>query len=201
MSRRVSELVQQYCRDASIPYSKIVGKLGGSAPASKSVEFNEENWVEMSDILNFVSRYRNIELIRCDVPVTERVEFGSFDSIFLVGLEGHCYVLAHVASEHLCYVANGGDTWLNDVPKQDDLIQTVGAPEGVRFEGMSFKGHNRVDHCGFSAVMICLEFLRCFKKQVWPKFLLCSRHLRSEVQRALHKHRSDSVHEQRSLSV
>lgn len=152
------DLLQEYLSKVRLEPTNIKKVYGNTANDG----FNVANWVSMPRILEVIDIYRNHVTYRTDIKVSEWMQQQTEDQIYLLGLDGHCYVILYLIDQNLGYIADGTNEFLIKQEANEKVRKLTSIP----LRGLWFKQQNRVDFCASSSVIIALEFMRAYWKRM-----------------------------------
>lgn len=167
----------------------MVPKIRPLVGASDGVPNNERNWVSIGDIIKRISILRNMDRYKSDLEVEEWNEFGCVDRIYIMRHDFHCYVLLHLPRRNMCYIADGSNKFLENVQTRFEIRRILRIP----LQHLRFEQQTKADHCGSSAVLIALEFMRGYRRVKFPQTLKATPSVVKKVTDSLHRHKSELI--------
>lgn len=129
-------LLNKYCLLAKIALSKIapLDRRNGAVAESG---FNPDNWVETERILATLKMFSNLKEYKTGIKVEEfhTLRKKIVDTIYILSLYNHTYVVVHLPSRNKCFVADGTNTYL-DSEVHRTVIDSLLKVEitGIRFK-------------------------------------------------------------------
>jgi hypothetical protein len=190
------ETLQDYCLKNGLALSTITGKLGASSSKQTALRHNPDNWVTVSDILNWVNAYRNAKDFKdCNLEIeeydyTRQYDLSSLtDRIFLIPLEQHCFVCYYRADTKFAMIADGSNDLFNSLKLQERLKGLLSFP----FVACHFENQWKIDYCGSSAALLALEFLRAHKTGRHHMYIKADSTRRKKIVSAMHKFKSEAT--------
>lgn len=145
-------------------------------------EYNSANWVSIPRIIDAIDHLdRHPEELA--VPVSEFEGTIANQTIKLIGLNSHIYVMYRSLFTSNIYIADGSGFYLKNVDVKREIQRLTGTPP----IGVKFVGQSRVDHCASSAVVIALEFRRFARGQEEPTLLKAERRLLDRLKSSFHE--------------
>lgn len=183
-------LVNKYCISSRIPRSRIApadtrnGAVGDSG-------HNPENWVETEKILASVKRFATKPSYNTGIKVEEftTLRNKTQDTIYILSLYNHTYVVVHLPSCNKCFVIDGTNTFL----ESDAHKITINNLLGQEATGIRFNHQKKIDYCASSAVMITMECMRLYKTMKWTDAITAPRWMMKETIKIYHKFPSKAV--------
>lgn len=188
------DLLQDYCIQAKIKPSKIVGLLG--ATQESKAKFNSKNWVTMNHILKGIEYVRGNTKWGYNLDLEVSAFNGEMISkgVYLLAHDFHCYVVLFLPELSVLFIADGTNSFMRERRIADEIIRLLNTDKLV--EAVPYGGQTGTDHCGSSAVLITMEFMRLhMKKQLGEanKKLSAPTWLRKRVVQRMHRYESESV--------
>lgn len=116
-------------------------------------------------------------------------ELRNVDTIYIVPLAGHVFVVLHYASKKIGYVADGANMFADDEAIRKDLNKHLG--NKLILLPRNYNSQTGVDHCGSSAVLIALETAKHYHTDTRPKMLIPEKRLLERVTRWYHPGQSE----------
>lgn len=182
--------LQQYCREVRIALSKIKGFYGAAPGNHENVNINPRAWATIDEILEVTNLWRNHRTYECKIDIVEyKNRLHKRDIIYIVGYMNHCYVVLYFAALKKGYIADGRNTYLEDVEVQKALNCKL----KIHLSGAKYSQQTRADHCALSASVIALELKRCYKHQRQPKQLIATKTMLDKATRALNHDPSEVI--------
>lgn len=172
------DLLQTYCQTNKLVWSEIDGVVG-----STESDAPELNWIKMSRVVTICEKFKakyfkdyeiTISVFKGDLPET---------GIYLVRHEGHCFVVLYYKQQDLAYVADGGNQF---AICSETNLRVRKRLNVSRIKICRFNQQTKEDHCASSAVMIVLEYVRAFGKNIIPETLICPPSVRNKI-KSIHK--------------
>lgn len=108
---------------------------------------------------------------------------GQEDKIYIIYHRCHVFVGLFIMDLNLLLLADGGNLYIDKQNHQQELRSMIDA----NILPLRFNFQSGVDHCGSSAVMIALEFIRIYhrrdlyEKVGWPKEIICPAKLHKSI--------------------
>lgn len=180
------DLLQDYCRVKGIPFSENEALIGAD-PADEG--HNMYNWITMNTVLEEFAKQRSRLKIKSPLTAAEWTKFGKEDQLYFLRHEQHCYVLLHVNSRNLAFIADGGNKFRRDRQVANELKQRL----NIRLVSLEFSQQLKIDHCGSSAILIGIELLRLHNRGFKFQRLSTSKSLRYDLTKYLHTQQSKPV--------
>lgn len=171
--------LQGYCEDNGIPYSKIEGFVG-AVPDSSGL--NDNNWVKPSTIVSMIKYFLDQRGHSNVIPVEVWDKLSGEDTLYIVPLEGHCYVVLYYAKKGFGYIADGGNNFIKDRDVEEDLSQMM----NLILVPRKFDQQHGVDHCGSSAVVLSLEMINQYRLNIKPDSISVNMTLYKKVKALMH---------------
>lgn len=179
-------LLQTYCMESTIPTSKVIGLVGASKSEPK---INKANWCQMADIIDKCLAFKKIYFKEVNLEIATWTGNKEKDGLYFLNLDSHCFVVLYIHETNIAYVADGGNLYRKSISKTREIREIL----GVRIAACTYNQQTRVDHCGSSAVLIALEFIRAYKNGTEPKFICSPARWRARIRQAMHKHKSAAM--------
>lgn len=181
------DLLQQYCRDNSLPYSEIEGLMGAN---KDNEEARIQNWVTMPMILTTLGKLLLWEKVETTLdPVQWTGTFGNKDQLFFLKHGPHCFVLLYISSKELAYIADGSNVFRKDSNTAKEIQDLL----DIRLVSLPFEQQLKIDYCGSSAVLIAFELVKLYSDRVTYRKLTTAKSRRAQVAKLLHKSESKSA--------
>lgn len=126
-----------------------------------------------------------------NIQVSKWEERKEGDGLHFLKHKGHCYVVLRKQNQDHGYIADGTNSLRKSREVQDELTEKLNFP----LKSCSYEEQSRLDHCGSSAVMIGLEFLRGYKRDKVDDKLFATRnsHMKSKVIKQLHPEENEAI--------
>lgn len=154
------DLLHRFLKDKNLPVSTLRALLGSSDPDDGNIR----NWVPTEGILAKINIWQNMRAYKTDLGCSVWDQFGSEDSIFLLGHDHHCYVILFIAAKQIAIIADGRNSYIEDAAFQHELKSLL----NINLAAVSYNYQFKADQCATSAVMIALELMRAYKKAWLP---------------------------------
>lgn len=180
------ETLQKFCEDNDLVYSKIEGFVGAS---TGTTGLNEKNWIKPSTVRNTVlgilSGTDEQNIINIEVWDKLRDQ----DTLYIVPMEGHCYVVLHYARKGIGYIADGSNHFMTNPEVEKDLTEEL----GLILIPRQFVQQHGVDHCGSSAVVLALELVKQYRLKIKPDSITADKSIYKRVIKWLHPESSKTI--------
>lgn len=181
------DLLQQYCRKNKLPYSKITALLG--AP-SRNAKVNRKNWISSKQLLqNFKSSIEYMKQAHRDIEIDLWRSFNDKDGIYFLPYDFHCFVLLYINAKKFAFIADGGNLYRSDRKLAKEIRNLL----QIRLISCVFDQQTKLDHCGSSAILIALEFLRAHRLEIKPFDIRANTALKKKLVKQLHSYPSASL--------
>lgn len=162
-------------------------KVGNSNNTARS---NSNNWVDMESIINAIKSYYNVPSFSGLQLKIYSSKHRNVPGLYLLTRMNHCYVV-YVDQDLKKYIADGTNSFINDPDAREDLSLEFG-----NLIGVPFKGQLGIDHCGSSAAIIALEFIRSNNIKTIPERIEPEPSHRKRFIKLLHKYESVPLNSQ-----
>lgn len=180
------DLLQLYCMEKEIPLSEIEG-LQGAGPSSE--QQSVQNWTTMSTLLAKFEQVRRQTKNSSTLLASEWFQFGDQDQLYFLHHQQHCFVLLHIVSRRLAYIADGANIFRTD----QQVAGEIKALLNIRLVPLEYTQQLGNDHCASSAILIGLELLKMHSRGIRFQKLITSKCLRAQVVKYLHRYESSTV--------
>lgn len=179
------DILQDYLLKKKLPLSRVPGLVGRSSKQTT----NMRNWISIDVVMSEVERLKNIDFKDVNIPLF----FGHYldkTGIYFVRHESHCFVVLYYEKNRVAFIADGDNLYRRDSETSNQVRILL---DIKRIRSCRYDQQVKVDHCGSSAILIALEFIRAFKWQKYPKLLSSSNRLRERLVKRLHHFKSKQV--------
>lgn len=181
------DVLNKYCRETGLPESSVTYKEGCGAVANRVP--NKKIWVKIERIEEAAIIYGNKKAIQ------PRIFNGlnpNEDSLQLMQVASHCFVLLYLSSNKTCYVADGQNAFAKQVTSRNILLSKL---KGVRFVTyLPFYGQKEEDQCASSAAAISIEFQRLYHGGLTPEEpLQVPRTILKRIRSSFHKESGEKI--------
>lgn len=183
--------LQSYLREHKLPYSKIQGIVGNDISASSC---NRSNWLTLDQIISKVERFRKLKQYQAEIEVKQYAYRSGRDEILLLEYLFHCYVILFVNGKG--YIADGLNTFIKKKHTKRELTRLI----GFKLIEVEFNQQNLNDHCGSSAVMITLGFMKMYKNQTFTNEVKVPKYIKNLTTK-MHKNKSSSSNNEKASIV
>lgn len=184
--------LKKYLKDNNLEPTKVKHYAG----ASSFAKTNPENWIEIDTIMSFIQIYRKTLKINVNINIELFKMIKKRDTIYIIEQDNHCFVILHLFEQKLCFIADGGNEFINNSKAKFELERRL---RGLKLKPMQFTQQSGADHCGSSAIALALEFLRLYRdretylKFGWPQLITVSPGLLKTLRNRLHKKDSEKI--------
>ena len=172
------DYLNNYLKSIGKPPSKVVGIVGASSKGTH----NPEAWVPLNTIINTARAYKRTHYRKLRINLHLWTDFAGETGIYFFGFGGHCYVIWYVFDWNHGYIADGDNSYHENKEVQEEVNEAL----GINLTSCKFLSQTRVDHCGSSAVLIALEFMRAWKHHYIPSELIAVPSLAIRIRRQMH---------------
>lgn len=162
------DTLQDYLRKEGLEYSHIKGIVGATNSKEKCLTYTLENWVPMERILEKFQQMKDKYFPKSTINAVIGHDIGSKDMIHFIQYQSHCIVLLYDHNKNIAHISDGNNLYLNDI----EFCRDIKALLRIRIRACSYDQQTKIDHCGSSAVLIALEFVRHFEKKSRPQQLV-----------------------------
>ena len=146
--------------------SSIQGLVG----ASSSDNYDKIHWRNITEIIKFTKKYMKNISCNVDLPIIPWTGKKGHDCLCFLNFDSHCFVLLYLYKAKFAYIADGTNRFIEDPKKSEDIREIVGLP----LKALSYNQQFKIDFCASSAVLIALELLTNYKKNIFPRELIPS---------------------------
>lgn len=178
------------CKNLSPTKLQFSTKVGAS-PSARNL-FNISNWPEFIEVVkqSEIMSKRKGFFSRLPIKVFDGM-LGTEDSVYLVRLRTHVYVVLYYYEKKKCFICDGGNVYLTDPEERRLINHQLGA---VDIAVLPFIQQQGVDHCGSSAACIATEFQRLYSLPFknWPNTIVAGNWELDRLRSTLHKGKSVS---------
>ena len=174
------------------PVSTLVG---ASSSSQSTLRYKIENFADLNKIIEMIKsrtkqRYQDVINIRY-LTEPEGIDFFGGDSIIIVSKGLHAFVLCHLERNCQVFIADGENCLFND--KDEDGIAIRNMIKTAFITPVKFLAQSGVDHCGSSAVVIGIQFIKNYASGIWTETIVPERWTHNRVKATLHKVPSASL--------
>lgn len=180
--------LQTYLKRNNLKYSRMTGFVGAKS-ANKNVS-NEKNWIKIENILE---KFQSLVKSHFPKSLLQATIFDyvldNNDQLYFFKYLCHCYVILWLAQKKVALIADGVNSLRNDYEVAKDLRSLL----KCKVKYCDFVQQAKADHCGTSAILIGLEFVRAYETKILPNQLVAPRSWKAHLEKELHKEKSVSV--------
>lgn len=146
-----------------LPLSTLL-PVHGCNVRDRSVPVNIAIWVTSARVLDTIRMYRSVPQYRTDLPIIALngkflKELPCQNTIYLVSLDSHLYVVYYQVSLKFAWISDGLDLAF----KRPSIVPKLSKRLRMRLRSVDCNLQKRVDHCGASAAAIAPEMIRLLK--------------------------------------
>lgn len=155
--------MNRYLAKNCLPPPEDIDWCGSAAAIAKPI--NEAAWCSAGRIVEAIKQFRNHRTYGCGLVaeaslVEDHTQFGEYDGLYVIALDGHCAVVLHIVAAEFCLVADGANDVIESEHFRLSITKALG-PNDAKF--LRYEGPQRVDWCGAEAVGIATQFARLYK--------------------------------------
>lgn len=185
--KRCIPKVNAYCAIQKLQKSSI--KISSKVGSTCDLPQNEANWISIERTLQLAITYGDKNGI---IPQSFN-KLEDQDGLYLAQLADHCYVILWLASDRICYIADGLNTFIEDNSAKEDLLPLLGRARIVH--AMQFDGQKANDHCASSAAALAIEFQRLYKQGIdkLEQYICPAKGTLKRIQQIAHKEPSAKI--------
>jgi len=205
------DLVKEFCDKEPRIGPTSLKRIGGADKSDRTLLFNERNWTTVDVVIEKIHQYASCQSqYNSELRVIESKQFKddqSEDCLLVTLLESHFYVSLYVnnGEENKAYIADGSNIFFKaeEPSRQLKLKSIFGTRVGpIQVTPIEFNQQNKADHCGASAVMIGLEFIRLYKakKLDGTKLIVVPKSIRNRLVKVLHPEPSQTIKSGHSIA-
>lgn len=158
-------------------------KVGSSQPSNAS----QANWVYVEDAVRAANTYG----LQGGLSVTGFKKLDDRDSITLLQVGAHCYVILYYARTKHCFVADGENTFINNTASRKLVFARLSGARTISF--IRFYGQKEKNYCGSSAAGIATEFQRLYKSGEKFNSIQVPDTTMRRIKKALHKYPDEKI--------
>lgn len=162
-----------------------------SSSSARGDLYSEENWIDIDTILKCINTYSSRRSYTRIINVELFDTIKTRDHIYVVQFVTHAIVALCQYDERICYLCDGSNQVITSKRVQSHLLQLF---PNFDLKFIRFDHQRNVDHCGSSAVLIALEFMRLYgsSSQI-PHTLTVERSVQERLVSTFHKERSTKL--------
>lgn len=182
---RCYDLLQEFIlkHDLAPPMiQKLIGALDNN-------ETNMNNWISTEFMLKEFQHKKETYFKDVDLSFGLYSGFKESDGLYFLVHDDHCYVLLYIHDKRRAYIADGGNQFKTNLEVAKEIRRLL----KIRLISCKYNYQRAVDHCGTSAVMIGLEFLRAYKNNERPRDLRPMKQLAIRIRQRFHPEPSSSL--------
>lgn len=175
------DLVQEYNLRQGLAPSSLVLYAGAEEPSSET----RGNWVSPGDVLAQLNTFLQHKRFKSDLRVVEFTSssaLDSTDSLYILVVDFHVYIVLSLPSTGQLFIADGSNTY---IMKEEARRHVHDMLEVTSCNPLLFINQEGQDHCGSSAVAIGLEFARLYrtKEPIGTTMMICRWYLERAKQK------------------
>lgn len=179
------DLLQSYLRQHGLPLTKIEGLMG----ATRGAQVNESNWVSMNHLITEFNVFKLRYYDTVSIKVHEWIDLPDSDGLYFLNHMNHCFVLLFFKQRNLAFIADGGNSFHEDITVAQELKQLL----NIRLISCKYNQQLKVDFCGSSAILIGLGMIRAYSLGLKPLNIIAPKKMHSYVTKRLHKYESANL--------
>ena len=169
--------------------SRAVEVCAGTTDLSK--DFNIDNWVTPSQVLQTIASYRNSNKHKVNVRVEIFEGLKESDTLYVLYHNCHYYILLHYTTENLIYISDGTNVYSRDKRVRKEINQMVG--KRIKIIVLLNTVQSNQDYCGSSAAAIAITFLQKYKSGIWNNPIQIPKSVVKRLTRIMHKGQSPFI--------
>lgn len=176
------DMIERFLIKNDLPLEYMAGLgyrqgCGSSNPTASG----KENWAQLDDIISAANTYG----IKNSLKVTAFSELGSKDALHIVQVGAHCFTVLYWASSRHCLIADGENTFVNNMTSRRLLLTKLSGVKRISF--LPFYDQREVDFCGSSAAAIAVEFQKIYKEKSDLREVRVAKSVIARIKKVLHK--------------
>lgn len=157
------QMVDEELKKLNLPLSNL-RPVHGCNVRDKTIPVNIANWVTSARVLEIIRMYKSVPQYKSDVPIIDLDDkvldkLPTQDTVYLVSLESHLYVIYCQVSRKCAWISDG----LGLAFKKPHIVPILSRRMKVKLRPVDCNLQKRADHCGASAAAIALEMIRQLK--------------------------------------